>query len=130
MSEEQEEQPRLRKRRPIDYPIDDNYSIRIDPHASKAEDRAQIWSKRWKNAKIAGRIFYRYSKNSDGFIMGAMIRLSGKAFSVARLVWKYVLKRPLRDDSVITHRDGDPRNNHPDNLKQISKKENASRMNK
>jgi hypothetical protein len=125
-----DESKKHRTRRPIDHPIDDNYSIRIDPYASKAEDRAQIWSKRWRNAKMAGRLFYRYSKTATGIIMGAMIRLAGKSYSVARLVWKHVLRRPLRDDSVITHRDGDPRNNHPDNLRQISKSENADRMNR
>mgnify|MGYP001593501174 CR=1 FL=1 len=73
------------------------------------------------NAKYAGKAAGCQSKHPSGY-RPFLIHLDGRLYKGARLIWKWMTGE---DPDVIDHIDGDPLNNRWDNLRSISKADNA-----
>lgn len=62
------------------------------------------------------------SENGDGY---RRVHLNGVRLPVHRVVWAMVNGRWPDEGKVIDHIDGNPSNNHPDNLREVTWQENA-----
>lgn len=101
--------------------------------AAKAKQRTTIAARggrsgdrnaNWKGGRIhigGGRVAV-YASGHPG------ARLYGGTHILAyRLIAEGKIGRPLHDDEVVHHIDGDPTNNHPDNLEVMTQAEHAAR---
>jgi len=78
---------------------------------------------RWKvhtRAKRAGEV--AGGENGDGYLR---LQVDGVRIPVHRVVWALTHRRWPADGMVIDHIDGNPANNHPDNLREVTWQGNA-----
>jgi hypothetical protein len=104
------------------YEIDDNFYIKVDDNPDTDPiDRVTVFTKNWNRTKEVGLLCCRKTVTAAGKVLGVSVRLGGKVVSVAFLSAVYVLGHILSPRQKIRHKDGDPTNNHPDNIEVVSK---------
>lgn len=113
------------------YEIDETYYLKVDDSAEDVIDKVTFWSKNWNRTKTVGELMARVTTRTVKGVRkaaGVFVRLSGKSVSLAWLVAKYVIGREPSPRETVSHKDGNPVNNHPSNIEVIKKSEFMSKI--
>lgn len=109
------------KKKKEKYEIDETYYLKVDNDINTEDvDKVTFWTNAWNKTKTVAQLSLRISKFGIR-VAGVTIKMRGKVFSLARIVAKHVLKRAVGEDETVRHKDGNPLNNHPDNIEIIKK---------
>lgn len=88
------------------------------------DNEGRVWrlaARRWDRWTHATRVIpckRRRAEKRSGKYMQVRVMIDSKRANASahRLIWRHVHQRPIPAGMTVNHKDGNPLNNHPDNL--------------